>query len=163
VEDRQAGSALFPLVLQVQGGASPDGGSLLVEAATVEGEMLRFAVALTDVQHFVAFLLVSAGKMTAAQGLHAGSPPRRCDEPSHSRHRDRRRRTRGKRGISRNFRRPGRARVFGPDVGIRSARPHHADAQRAIQAAMRTRIARLRRSPDCATDTPSIDGLAGRR
>jgi hypothetical protein len=75
VEDRQAGSALFPLVLQVQGGASPDGGSLLVEAATVEGEMLRFAVALTDVQHFVAFLLVSAGKMTATQGLAASPNP----------------------------------------------------------------------------------------
>ena len=74
MEDRQAGSALFPLVLQVQGGASPDGGSLLVEAATVEGEMLRFAVALTDVQHFVAFLLVSAGKMTA-QGLAASPNP----------------------------------------------------------------------------------------
>jgi len=32
---------------------------LLVEAVTVEGEMLRFDVALTDVQHLVAFLLVS--------------------------------------------------------------------------------------------------------
>ena len=74
MKGRQAGAALFPLVLQVQGGASPDGGSLLVEAATVEGEMLRFAVALTDVQHFVAFLLVSAGKMTATQALHAASP-----------------------------------------------------------------------------------------
>jgi len=67
--------ALFPLVLQVQGGPSPDGRSLLVEAATVEGEMLRFAVALTDVQHFVAFLLVSAGKATAMQGLAAAPNP----------------------------------------------------------------------------------------
>ena len=74
MEDRQAGSALFPLVLQVQGGASPDGGSLLIEAATVDGEMLRFAVALTDVQHLVAFLLVSAGKVTATQGLATASP-----------------------------------------------------------------------------------------
>ena len=61
MEDRQAGTALFPLVLQVQGGASPDGGSLLVEAATGDGEMLRFAVASTDVKQFVAFLLGSAG------------------------------------------------------------------------------------------------------
>ena len=61
MEDRQAGAALFPLVLQVQGGASPDGGSLLVEAATGDGEMLRFAVALTDFKQFVAFLLGSAG------------------------------------------------------------------------------------------------------
>jgi hypothetical protein len=56
-------------MLQVQGGPSPDGRSLLIEAATVEGEMLRFAVALSDIQHFVAFLLVSAGKVTATQGL----------------------------------------------------------------------------------------------
>lgn len=75
MEDRQADSALFPLVLQVQGGASPDGGSLLIEAATVDGEMLRFAVALTDIQHFVAFLLVSAGKATAMQGLAASPNP----------------------------------------------------------------------------------------
>jgi hypothetical protein len=60
VEDRQAAFAPFHLVLQVQGGPSPDGRSLLVEAVTVEGEMLRFDVALTDVQHLVAFLLVSA-------------------------------------------------------------------------------------------------------
>jgi hypothetical protein len=139
VEDRQAGSALFPLVLQVQGGASPDGGSLLVEAATVEGEMLRFALALTDVQHFVAFLLLSAGKMTATQGLGASPNPAAAmslpipvtaidvGEPV------------GKRRLSRDFRWPGRARVFGPDVGFRSARPHHADAQRAIQAAIASR------------------------
>jgi hypothetical protein len=74
VEHRQAGNSPFPLVLQVQGGPSPDGRSLLVEAATVEGEMLRFAVALTDIQHFVAFLLVSAGKASATQGLADSSP-----------------------------------------------------------------------------------------
>jgi hypothetical protein len=69
VENHQAGRTPFPLVLQVQGGPSPDGRSLLVEAATVEGEMLRFAVALADIQHLVAFLLVSAGKASATQGL----------------------------------------------------------------------------------------------
>jgi hypothetical protein len=69
VEGHQEGMSPLPLVLQVQGGPSPDGRSLLVEAATVEGEMLRFAVALTDIQHLVAFLLVSAGKASAAQGL----------------------------------------------------------------------------------------------
>jgi hypothetical protein len=74
VEHRQAGNSPFQLVLQVQGGPSPDGRSLLVEAATVEGEMLRFAVALTDIQHFVAFLLVSAGKASATQGLADSSP-----------------------------------------------------------------------------------------
>ena len=73
VEGHQEGMSPFPLVLQVQGGPSPDGRAMLVEAATVEGEMLRFAVALTDIQHLVAFLLVSAGKVSAAQGLAASS------------------------------------------------------------------------------------------
>ena len=59
MENHQAGRTPFPLELQVQGGPSPDGRSLLVEAATVEGEMLRFAVALADIQHLVAFLLMS--------------------------------------------------------------------------------------------------------
>jgi hypothetical protein len=68
-EDRQAAFAPLPLVLQVQGGPSPDGRALLVEAVTAEGEMLRFAVALTDVQHLVAFLLAPAGKVSATQGL----------------------------------------------------------------------------------------------
>ena len=156
MEDRQAGSALFPLMLQVQGGASPDGGSLLVEAATVDGEMLRFAVALTDIQHLVAFLLVSAGKVTATQGLgcHVAGL-RRGDESSHSRHRDRRRRAGRKRRLSRNLRGPGRARVFGPDVGIRSTRPHHADAQRAVQAAIALR--------ESLAIPQAIEDLAGRR
>ena len=73
MEGHQEGMSPFPLVLQVQGGPSPDGRAMLVEAATVEGEMLRFAVALTDIQHLVAFLLVSAGKVSAAQGLAASS------------------------------------------------------------------------------------------
>jgi len=33
-----------------------DGKALLVEGATADGEPVRFALSLTDVQHFVAFL-----------------------------------------------------------------------------------------------------------
>jgi len=72
VKGRQAGAALFPLVLQVQGGASPDGGSLLVEAATGDGEMLRFAVASTDVQQFVAFLLCRPACSIMCRARHVG-------------------------------------------------------------------------------------------
>jgi hypothetical protein len=74
VEDGHAGFAAFPLVHHAQGGPSPDGKSLLIEAATAEEGMLRFAIPLTDIQHFVAFLLVSVGKISAMQGLEASSP-----------------------------------------------------------------------------------------
>lgn len=44
-----------------------DGKALLVEGATADGEPVRFALSLTDVQHFVAFLLISVGKLSVAQ------------------------------------------------------------------------------------------------
>ena len=74
MEDGHAGFAAFPLVHHAQGGPSPDGKSLLIEAATAEEGMLRFAILLTDIQHFVAFLLVSVGKISAMQGLEVSSP-----------------------------------------------------------------------------------------
>jgi hypothetical protein len=61
--DTQSPDAAFPLVQFVQGGPSPDGRNLLVEAVTPQGPV-HLAIALGDVQHLVAFLLVSAGKMT---------------------------------------------------------------------------------------------------
>jgi hypothetical protein len=73
VEDDDAGFATFPLVRHAQGGPSPDGDSLLVEVETGEEGTLRFAIPLADVQHFVAFLLVSVGKISATQGLEASS------------------------------------------------------------------------------------------
>jgi len=57
----------YPLVRQAQGGPTPDGTALLVEAATAEGKPVRFAISLTDVQHFVAFLLISTGAVGAMQ------------------------------------------------------------------------------------------------
>jgi hypothetical protein len=69
VEDGHAGFATFPLVHHAQGGPSPDGNSLLIEAATGDEGTVRFAIPLADIQHFVAFLLVSVGKISAMQGL----------------------------------------------------------------------------------------------
>jgi hypothetical protein len=64
----------FPLVQFVHGGPSQDGQSLLVEAATTQGPV-QFSIALADVKHLVAFLLVSAGKMTALAPAEAGTAP----------------------------------------------------------------------------------------
>jgi len=65
----QSDMTIFPLVRDAQGGPSADGRSLLVEAATVDGDVVRFAVALSEIQHFVAFLLVTTGKICAAHGM----------------------------------------------------------------------------------------------
>jgi hypothetical protein len=62
--DESVEATEFPLVQFVHGGPSQDGRSLLVEAATTQGPV-QFSVALADVKHLVAFLLVSVGKMTA--------------------------------------------------------------------------------------------------
>ncbi len=70
--DLGRGLAAFPLVHNAQGGPSADGRALLIEAATAEGEPMRFAVPLNEVQHFVSFLLFSVGRISAAQGLARG-------------------------------------------------------------------------------------------
>jgi hypothetical protein len=64
MNDRDAGFSTFPVVRQADGGPSPDGKSLLVEAVTTGGGILQFAITLSDVQHFVAFLLISVGKIS---------------------------------------------------------------------------------------------------
>jgi len=64
MEDDRVG---FPLIRSARGGPSPDGESLLVEGATADGQPVRFAVPLCEVQHFVSFLLVSVGKISAFQ------------------------------------------------------------------------------------------------
>lgn len=71
MKDAQSPGDEFPLLQYVQGGPSPDGRKLLVEAVTPQGPV-HLSIALGDVQHLVAFLLVSAGKMTGlseAQGM----------------------------------------------------------------------------------------------
>jgi hypothetical protein len=63
-EQCESDLAAYPLVRSAQGGPAPDGKALLVEGVTAEGEPARFALSLTDVQHFVAFLLISVGLMS---------------------------------------------------------------------------------------------------
>ena len=63
----------YPIVQHAEGGPSYDGKALLIEAATAEGGSVRFALNLADVQHLVAFLLVSVGKISAAQQNNAGA------------------------------------------------------------------------------------------
>jgi hypothetical protein len=66
-ERTESNLATYPLMRFAQGGPTPDGKALLVEGATADGEPVRFALSLTDVQHFVAFLLISVGKLSVAQ------------------------------------------------------------------------------------------------
>jgi hypothetical protein len=66
-EQRKSDLAAYPLVRSAQGGPAPDGKALLVEGATADGEPVRFALSVTDVQHFVAFLLISVGRMSIAR------------------------------------------------------------------------------------------------
>jgi hypothetical protein len=54
---------------------------LLVEGATAHGEFVRYAVSLNDVQHFVAFLLVSVGKISAVQ-RYEGKPDAEVSGPA---------------------------------------------------------------------------------
>jgi hypothetical protein len=57
----------FPIIHTLQGGPSEDGNMLLVEAATFEDKVLRFAIPIDNVQHVIAFLLIWVGKISAAQ------------------------------------------------------------------------------------------------
>ena len=63
-EARATQCGLYPLLRNAQGGPAADGTALLVEATTEDGQPVRFALSLTEVQHFVAFLLITAGRMT---------------------------------------------------------------------------------------------------
>jgi len=63
IDDGRQDLVPFPLVQLAQGGRSPDGRALLVEAATKGGGLLRFAILLSDLQRYVSFLLVSASKV----------------------------------------------------------------------------------------------------
>jgi hypothetical protein len=67
-ERLEIGAVTYPLVRHAQGGPAPDNNALLVEAATADGQPVRFALSLADVQHFVAFLLISVGKIGVMRG-----------------------------------------------------------------------------------------------
>jgi hypothetical protein len=55
------GARTFPVVCGFEGGPSPDGSSLLVEATGFDGSVTRFAIPVENVKHVVAFLLAWAG------------------------------------------------------------------------------------------------------
>jgi len=74
IDERESNLAAFPLVRYAQGGPAPDGSALLVEGATAEGEPVRFALSLADVQNFVAFLLISVGQIGVMRGDPAPIP-----------------------------------------------------------------------------------------
>ena len=67
-ERRESDWAIYPLVRYAQGGPAPDGKALLIEGATAEGGPVRFSLSLGDVQHFIAFLLVSVGQIGVTRG-----------------------------------------------------------------------------------------------
>ena len=67
MQDRSETTHAFPIIHSVEGGPSDDGGMLLVEATGFDGSALRFAIPIDNVQHFIAFLLIWVGKITAAR------------------------------------------------------------------------------------------------
>jgi hypothetical protein len=71
MKDQSNDTPVFPIIHTLQGGPSEDGNIMLVEAATFDDKVLRFAVPIDNVQHFIAFLLIWVGKISAAQESHA--------------------------------------------------------------------------------------------
>src|SRR5260370_37766222 len=78
------GGAVFPIVHSLEARPSDDGATLLVEATAFDGSVLRFAIPVDNVKHFIAFLLVWVGQISAGQaggddtgaaGVTAGSLP----------------------------------------------------------------------------------------
>ena len=58
----------FPIVHSLEAQPSDDGVQLLVEATAFDGRVLRFAIPVDNVKHFIAFLLVWVGQISAGQG-----------------------------------------------------------------------------------------------
>jgi hypothetical protein len=61
------GRLIFPIVHSLEARPSDDGAALLVEAIAFEGSVVRFAVPVDNIKHFIAFLLVWVGQMSAGQ------------------------------------------------------------------------------------------------
>jgi hypothetical protein len=61
------GRPVFPTVRSLEGSPSDDGEALLVQATAFDGSVLRFAIPLDNVRHFVAFLLIWVGTISARQ------------------------------------------------------------------------------------------------
>ena len=57
----------FPIVYSFDGAPSADGTALLVEATGFDGSVMRFAIPIDNVKHFIAFLLVWIGTISASR------------------------------------------------------------------------------------------------
>jgi hypothetical protein len=78
----EEGERTFPIVCAFDGGPSPDGMSLFVEATTIDGRVLRFAIPVDNVKHVITFLLAWTGAISAglpeadgANRIGVGIPP----------------------------------------------------------------------------------------
>ncbi|HEY2530704.1 MAG TPA: hypothetical protein VGJ20_22685 [Xanthobacteraceae bacterium] len=70
-------SDAFPIVYSFECHPSEDGCVLLLAGTGFDGIVVRFAVSLDDIQHFVAFLLNWAGAISANQV--AAAPAGKCE------------------------------------------------------------------------------------
>jgi hypothetical protein len=61
------GKLVFPVVHSLEGRPTDDGTALLVEATAFDGSVLRFAIPVDNVKHFIAFLLLWVGTISAGQ------------------------------------------------------------------------------------------------
>jgi hypothetical protein len=126
------GGPVFPIVHSLEARPSDDGVTLLVEATAFDGSVLRFAIPVDNVKHFIAFLLVWVGQISAGQagGDDTGAAGMTAGQPAHSGDVDCDRRIERRRRISRDFRRPRRAGFFHAVVDVRAARSILADGGR---------------------------------
>jgi hypothetical protein len=61
------GRQVYPIVHSLAGRPADDGSTLLLEATAFDGNVLRFAIPVDNVKHFIAFLLVWVGTISAGQ------------------------------------------------------------------------------------------------
>ena len=64
---------MFPVVYSFEGHPSGDGSTFLIEGACFDGSIVRFAVPVDNIQHFIAFLLVWVRTMSDAADKRADS------------------------------------------------------------------------------------------
>jgi len=76
------GKLVFPIVHSLEGRPTDDGSALLVEATAFDGSVLRFAIPVDNVKHFIAFLLLWVGTMSAGQSADGDSDAAHVGEGS---------------------------------------------------------------------------------
>ena len=126
------GAAEFPFIYSFDGGPSADGAALLVEATGFEGSVTRFAIPVDNVKHFIAFLLVWIGTISARQEEDDETGSRHAGHAAHPRNLNRHWRTKWHRRVYWNFCRSRRPRLFLAYLGIWANRPNSADRRHPI-------------------------------